>query len=144
MSNRAVVLAGGKGTRLRPYTVVFPKPLMPLGDYPILEVIVRQLALEGFDHITMAVNHQANLNAIGQIVFGDGKIFALNANNGLLTVNEPPLAGPGVLSIVPAGNKVVVSWPNAPPGLILQSSPAVSPVSWGRVPLRITDPQRSG
>ena len=61
MSNRAVVLAGGKGTRLRPYTVVFPKPLMPLGDYPILEVIVRQLAAEGFDHITLAVNHQANL-----------------------------------------------------------------------------------
>jgi NDP-sugar pyrophosphorylase family protein len=61
MSNRAVVLAGGKGTRLRPYTVVFPKPLMPLGDYPILEVIVRQLAIDGFDHITLAVNHQANL-----------------------------------------------------------------------------------
>lgn len=61
MSNRAVVLAGGKGTRLRPYTVVFPKPLMPLGDYPVLEVIVRQLAAEGFDHITLAVNHQANL-----------------------------------------------------------------------------------
>ena len=61
MSNRAVVLAGGRGTRLRPYTVVFPKPLMPLGDYPILEVIVRQLANDGFDHITLAVNHQAEL-----------------------------------------------------------------------------------
>lgn len=61
MSDRAVVLAGGRGTRLRPYTVVFPKPLMPLGDYPILEVIVRQLAKDGFDHITLAVNHQAEL-----------------------------------------------------------------------------------
>ncbi len=61
MSRRAVILAGGKGTRLRPYTVVLPKPLMPLGDYPILEVIVRQLSNYGFDHITMAVNHQANL-----------------------------------------------------------------------------------
>jgi len=69
MSSRAVILAGGKGTRLRPYTVVFPKPLMPLGEYPILEVIVRQLALEGFDHITMAVNHQANLI---KAFFGDG------------------------------------------------------------------------
>jgi NDP-sugar pyrophosphorylase family protein len=61
MSKRAVVLAGGTGTRLRPYTVVLPKPLMPLGDYPILEVIVRQLASQGFTHITLAVNHQANI-----------------------------------------------------------------------------------
>ena len=61
MSRRAVILAGGKGTRLRPYTVVLPKPLMPVGEYPILEVIVRQLARHGFDHISLAVNHQANI-----------------------------------------------------------------------------------
>ena len=59
MSRRAVILAGGTGTRLRPYTVVLPKPLMPIGEFPILEVIVRQLARCGFDRITMAVNHQA-------------------------------------------------------------------------------------
>jgi NDP-mannose synthase len=70
MSNRAVILAGGQGTRLRPYTVVFPKPLMPLGEYPILEVIVRQLAIDGFDRITMAVNRQANLI---KAFFGDGE-----------------------------------------------------------------------
>lgn len=69
MSDRAVILAGGKGTRLHPYTVVFPKPLMPLGDYPILEVIVRQLAFQGFGHVTLAVNHQANLI---KAFFGDG------------------------------------------------------------------------
>src|SRR5215469_13960837 len=61
MSKRAVVLAGGKGTRLRPYTVVLPKPLMPIGDYPILEVIIRQLARFGFQKITLAVNHQAEI-----------------------------------------------------------------------------------
>ncbi|MBI5330958.1 MAG: nucleotidyltransferase family protein [Betaproteobacteria bacterium] len=61
MTKRAIVLAGGKGTRLRPYTVVLPKPLMPIGEYPILEVVVRQLVRHGFDHITMAVNHQAEL-----------------------------------------------------------------------------------
>lgn len=61
MSRRAVILAGGRGTRLRPYTVVLPKPLMPIGEYPILEVIVRQLSRAGFDHITMAVNHQAEI-----------------------------------------------------------------------------------
>lgn len=69
MSRRAVVLAGGMGTRLRPYTVVLPKPLMPIGEYPILEVVVRQLARHGFDHITMAVNHQSELI---RAFFGDG------------------------------------------------------------------------
>ncbi len=66
---RAVILAGGKGTRLRPYTITFPKPLMPIGDYPILEVIIRQLTQYGFNHITMAVNHHAELI---KAFFGDG------------------------------------------------------------------------
>lgn len=61
MSKRAVILAGGKGSRLRPYTVVLPKPLMPIGEYPILEVVIRQLAFYGFNHITLAVNHQADI-----------------------------------------------------------------------------------
>jgi NDP-sugar pyrophosphorylase family protein len=86
MSNRAVVLAGGKGTRLRPYTVVFPKPLMPLGDYPILEVIVRQLASEGFDHITIAVNHQANLI---KAFFGDGDAWNVRID---YSVESQPLS----------------------------------------------------
>ena len=49
---RAVVLAGGKGTRLRPYTTVLPKPLMPVGDRPILDIVVRQLKAAGFERIT--------------------------------------------------------------------------------------------
>ncbi|WP_294258288.1 sugar phosphate nucleotidyltransferase [Propionivibrio sp.] len=61
MSRRAIILAGGKGARLLPYTVVLPKPLMPIGEFPILEVIVRQLASHGFTRITMAVNHQAEI-----------------------------------------------------------------------------------
>lgn len=61
MSKRAIILAGGKGTRLRPYTVALPKPLMPIGEFPILEVIIRQLVRHGFDHVTMAVNHQAEI-----------------------------------------------------------------------------------
>jgi NDP-sugar pyrophosphorylase family protein len=70
MSKRAIILAGGKGKRLLPYTIVLPKPLMPIGEYPILEVVVRQLAFYGFNHITMAVNHQAE---IIQAFFGKGK-----------------------------------------------------------------------
>ena len=58
---RAVILAGGKGTRLAPYTVTFPKPLVPVGDMPILEIVIRQLRSAGFDHVTLAVGHLAEL-----------------------------------------------------------------------------------
>jgi len=61
VTRHAVVLAGGKGTRLAPYTTVFPKPLMPLGDTPILEIILRQLACKGFSKATLAVGHLAEL-----------------------------------------------------------------------------------
>ena len=54
---RAVILAGGKGSRLRPYTLVLPKPLVPVGDRPILELILRQLASEGFRHVDLCVGH---------------------------------------------------------------------------------------
>ncbi|MBI1383824.1 MAG: NTP transferase domain-containing protein [Rhizobiales bacterium] len=56
-----VILAGGKGTRLRPFTASFPKPLVPLGDMPILEVVLRQLAGKGFRHITLSLGHLAEL-----------------------------------------------------------------------------------
>lgn len=65
----AVILAGGKGTRLRPYTIAMPKPLVPVGDYPIMEIMVRQLSKGGFERIIMAVNHQADLICA---YFGDG------------------------------------------------------------------------
>ena len=82
MSKRAIILAGGRGTRLRPYTVVLPKPLMPIGDYPILEVLVRQLSYYGFDHLTMAVNHQAD---IIQAYFGNGEKWNVNIDYSLET-----------------------------------------------------------
>lgn len=44
---RAVILAGGRGTRLRPFTASFPKPLMPIGEYPVLEILLRQLRSHG-------------------------------------------------------------------------------------------------
>jgi NDP-sugar pyrophosphorylase family protein len=56
---RAVILAGGRGTRLAPYTTVIPKPLLPVGDMPILEVVVRQLAHAGIHHITLTLGYMS-------------------------------------------------------------------------------------
>ena len=58
---KAVVLAGGKGARLAPYTMVFPKPLVPLGYRPILDIIIRQLAHYGFRDIVLTVGYLAEL-----------------------------------------------------------------------------------
>ncbi|WP_045226124.1 sugar phosphate nucleotidyltransferase [Methyloterricola oryzae] len=57
----AVILAGGKGTRLRPYTTVLPKPLMPISDMPIIEVVLRQLKSAGVEKVTLAVAYLAEL-----------------------------------------------------------------------------------
>lgn len=95
MSRRAVVLAGGRGTRLRPYTVVLPKPLMPIGDYPILEVIVRQLVSQGFTHITLAVGHQAE---IIRAFFGDGSAWGARID---YSREDRPLSTIGPLRLIP-------------------------------------------
>lgn len=94
MSRRAVILAGGKGTRLRPYTVVLPKPLMPIGDYPILEVIVRQLAQAGYNHITLAVNHQAE---IIKAFFQNGERWGIRIDYSL---EDQPLGTMGPLRLI--------------------------------------------
>jgi NDP-sugar pyrophosphorylase family protein len=67
---RAVIMAGGKGTRLAPYTTVLPKPLMPIEDQPILEVVIRQLRHFGFRRVTISVGHLAELI---MAFFGDGR-----------------------------------------------------------------------
>ncbi len=57
----AVILAGGKGSRLRPFTFAIPKPLVPIGDIPIIELLIRQLAAQGFTRATVSVGHMAGL-----------------------------------------------------------------------------------
>ncbi|MFL4971985.1 MAG: sugar phosphate nucleotidyltransferase [Xanthobacteraceae bacterium] len=93
-TRRAVILAGGRGTRLRPYTVVLPKPLMPIGEFPILEVIVRQLARAGFGHVTMAVNHQAELI---KAFFQDGSKWGMRIDYSL---EDKPLGTMGPLRLI--------------------------------------------
>lgn len=82
MSNHAVILAGGRGTRLYPYTAVLPKPLMPVGENCILEVILKQLSDNGITQVTLAVNHQASLI---KALIGNGKKYGLKVSYSLET-----------------------------------------------------------
>lgn len=94
MSKRAVILAGGRGSRLRPYTLVLPKPLMPIGDYPILEIIIRQLAKCEFTRITLAVNHQAE---IIKAFFGNGEKWGIQIDYSL---EDKPLSTMAPLNLI--------------------------------------------
>lgn len=96
---RAVILAGGKGTRLAPYTTVLPKPLMPIGDMPILEIVLRQLAHHGFKDITLAVGHLAELL---MAYCGDGKKFGVTID---YSREEQPLGTAGPIALIPGLNE---------------------------------------
>jgi NDP-sugar pyrophosphorylase family protein len=91
---RAVILAGGLGTRLRPYTTVLPKPLMPVGDRPILDIVVRQLAHAEFDRITIATGYLAELI---EAFFGDGSRYGIPID---YFREEQPLGTVGALSLI--------------------------------------------
>ncbi len=88
---QAVILAGGRGKRLRPYTTVLPKPLMPIGDFPILEIVVRQLKKCGFNRIIMAIGHQHQLF---KAFFGNGKPWGLRID---YFIEKEPLGTAGAL-----------------------------------------------
>jgi len=77
-------MAGGEGKRLAPYTHVLPKPLLPLGDRPVVEVLLRHLQRHGIREVIMAVNHLSHLI---QAFFGDGKNFGLSIT--YLMENQP-------------------------------------------------------
>ena len=71
----AVILAGGKGIRLRPYTTALPKPLMPIGErHAILDIVLEQLASRGFTTVTLAINH---LGTLIRAFVGDGTRWGL-------------------------------------------------------------------
>lgn len=91
---RAIILAGGKGTRLLPYTTVIPKPLMPVGDRPILELIIRQLKHYGFSRVTMAVGH---LSELIEAYFGNGNKHGIKID---YSREDEPLGTIGSLSLI--------------------------------------------
>ncbi|MFJ8588719.1 sugar phosphate nucleotidyltransferase [Streptomyces sp. NPDC093595] len=88
----AVILAGGKGVRLRPYTTALPKPLVPIGDqHAILEIVLRQLACAGFTSCTLAIGH------LGQIIrayVGNGSRWGMDID---YSAEESPLGTIGPL-----------------------------------------------
>lgn len=94
MKIQAVILAGGKGTRLAPYTATIPKPLIPINEYPILEIILRQLKYYGIKDITLTLGHMANLI---ESYFGNGKRFGLNIKS---SREKKPLGTAGPLSLL--------------------------------------------
>jgi NDP-mannose synthase len=91
---QALILAGGKGTRLRPYTTVIPKPLMPVGDYPILEIVIRQLKRAGFEEIILAVGYMSQLF---EAFFQDGSRYGLKIGYSFET---EPLGTAGAIGLV--------------------------------------------
>ena len=95
MTRRAVVLAGGRGSRLAPYTTVLPKPLMPVGERPILEILLRQLGAAGLDDVTLAVGHLAHLV---QAVVGDGSANGVSVR---YHAEEQALGTVGPLASIP-------------------------------------------
>lgn len=91
---KAVVLAGGKGTRLVPYTRILPKPLMPIGDMPILEVMLMQMKRAGVMDVTLTVGHLANLL---RTFFMDGQQWGMNIS---YSYEEKPLGTAGPLALI--------------------------------------------
>ncbi|MFC3124172.1 NDP-sugar synthase [Pseudoroseomonas globiformis] len=91
---QAIIMAGGKGSRLHPYSALFPKPLMPLGDKPVLEILLRQLHAAGVTKVIIAVNH---LRHLIEAFFGDGSRFGLSIT---YSVEDKPLGTAGPMGLV--------------------------------------------
>ncbi|HMP02701.1 MAG TPA: sugar phosphate nucleotidyltransferase [Gemmatales bacterium] len=91
---KVVIQAGGKGSRLYPYTKVLPKPLMPVGGMPILEIVVRQLAAQGFRDITISLGH---LGDMIRLCCGDGSRWGVRID---YVTEDRPLGTIGPLKLV--------------------------------------------
>jgi NDP-sugar pyrophosphorylase family protein len=101
----AVILAGGKGARLKPFTISIPKPLLPLGDAPILEIVLHQLAQAGVKRVVLTLGHMAHLFSA---VIGNGQRFGLDVE---YYCEDQPLGTAGSLRLIqsPAPEMLVMN-----------------------------------
>ena len=91
---KAIILAGGKGTRLKPYTTNFPKPLMPVGEKPILEMVINKLKEAGIVDIYITTGH---LSEMIRLFFGDGSKYGVNLK---YSVEDKPLGTAGPIKLL--------------------------------------------
>ncbi|VUX54837.1 Nucleoside-diphosphate-sugar pyrophosphorylase family protein [uncultured Woeseiaceae bacterium] len=91
---KAVILAGGKGTRLRPFSFTIPKPLMPIGEDPILLRLLNQFKMSGVEEFFIALGFQAELV---KAYFGDGQKFGVKIK---YYQEDFPLGTAGPLSLM--------------------------------------------
>ena len=92
---KAVILAGGKGTRLAPYTRIVPKPMLPIGDKAIVEILICQMRRAGITDVTLAVGHLAGLM---RAFFQDGSQLGVNI---CYSYEVQPLGTAGPLATIP-------------------------------------------
>lgn len=96
---RAIILAGGKGVRLAPLTEVFPKPLVPIGGMPVLEIVIRHLKANGFHRLTLAVGYLADLI---RAYFKDGSRWGVKID---YSYEPQPLGTAGPLGLIDGLNE---------------------------------------
>jgi NDP-mannose synthase len=92
---KAVILAGGKGTRLAPYTRIFPKPMLPIGDKAIIEILIYQMRRAGISDVVLAVGHLAGLM---RAFFQDGSQFGVSIG---YSYESQPMGTAGPLAAIP-------------------------------------------
>ena len=91
---KAVILAGGLGTRIKPFTQVIPKPLLPIGEKAVLEIQIEQLARHGFTKVCLATNYKSEYI---ENFFGDGSKYGIEFK---ISKEDQPLGTAGPISLL--------------------------------------------
>lgn len=126
MSKRAVILAGGLGTRLRPFTLTIPKPLVPIGARPVLDIVMHQLAASGFEHITLAISAHTRLI---RAFFGNGEDWNVKID---YSFEDQPLSTMGPLRLIP----------NLPENFLVMNGDILTDLAFGEFHRRHADAGR--